>query len=673
MTSTADAPHTGAITARSVIAPPAGAPRPQWVPDPRAVAAASITEFGEHMARLHDAPTGGYAELQRWSVENLPEFWQGVWDFFDVQSSADPGPALADSTMPGAVWFPGARLNYVDQVFRHAASSRPAVIGLAEDGGYRELSWPELRRQTGALANQLADLGVGEGDCVAGYIPNIPEAITAFLATASLGATWAACGPDYSAPAAIGRLAQLEPKVLVAADGYRFGGKAHSRVGAVEVLRAAMPSLAAVIMVPQLGEPLPDEAISWDEATCGRAEFTPVQVAFDHPLWVVFSSGTTGRPKGIVHGHGGVMLEQLKALGLQRNLSRDDTLFWYTSTSWMMWNVNLSGLLLGAAVVTYDGNPGYPGQGGLWRLAERVGATCLGTSPGYVLASAKAGVVPKSDCDLSALRSLGVTGSALPASSSLWLAENLPAGVQIGSSSGGTDVASGFVGSAVNVPVWPGELSCAALGVALAAFDAEGNSVVGEVGELVVTKPMPSMPVGFWRDPDGSKYRAAYFDAYPGVWRHGDWIAITERGSITMHGRSDSTLNRNGVRMGSADIYHVVEGLPEIAEALVLGVERPDGGYWMPMFVVPAAGAAFGDAEAERVKAAIRADLSPRHVPDEIIVAPGIPHTRTGKKLEVPLKRLIAGVAASGALDRGSIDDPALVDWFVERYAPKAR
>ncbi|QNG19674.1 acetoacetate--CoA ligase [Rhodococcus triatomae] len=661
--------------------PASRGPAPQWEPTDTDLRDAQITRFAGFVAERHGVEVDDYHSLWRWSVSDVGAFWQAVWEWAGVRSVTEPGPALADSTMPGAVWFPGARLNYVEHVFRHSRGDETALLRVHEgtenvgDTEITEMSWDELRGQVAAFAATLRAHGVGSGDRVVGYLPNIPEAVVAFLATASLGAVWAACGQDYSAPAALDRLGQLEPKVLVTADGYRFGGRAHDRTEASAQIRDGLDSLVLTVLVPNLNPAADTDAlpattparITWAEAVSELAELAPESVPFDHPLWVVFSSGTTGLPKGIVHGHGGVLLEHLKSLALQADLSADDTLFWYTSPSWMMWNYQTSGLLVGATVVCYDGSPSYPEADSLWDLAARTRATVLGTSPGYVLACVKAGAEPAADHDLSTLRTVGITGSTLPASSSLWLSEHVGASVPVMSISGGTDVVSAFVGGARTVPVWPGELSAPYLGVALAALDEGGHPVVGEVGELVVTEPMPSMPVRFWNDPDGRRYRDAYFDMYPGVWRHGDWVTITDRGSVLMHGRSDSTLNRHGIRMGSADIYQVVERIPEIAEALVLGIERDDGGYWMPLFVVLDPGAELDAVLQERIRTALREQLSPRHVPDDIIVAPGIPHTRTGKKLEVPLKRILQGADASRAVDPSAIDAPELIDWFVRR------
>ena len=507
---------------------------PQWVPTESDVRDAVVTDFARFVARRHGVRVDDYRALWRWSVADPAAFWQDVWDYFEIRSATDPGPALADAAMPGAVWFPGATLNYVDHVFRNARPGTPAILYAGEGATDISVGWDELRSAVAGLAATLREHGVGVGDRVVGYLPNIPEAVVAFLATASLGAVWAACGQDYSAPAALDRLGQLEPKALITADGYRFGGKEHDRLAASADLRGGLPSLALTVVVPRLDpDAVVDGTLTWAEATGRDAALESVAVPFDHPLWVVFSSGTTGLPKGIVHGHGGVLLEHVKSLALQLDIGRDDTLFWYTSPSWMMWNFQTAGLLVGATIVCYDGSPSFPTPDSLWSLVSRLGVTVVGTSPGYVLACDKAGVVPAREHDLSALRAVGVTGSTLPAASSLWLSENVGRRVPVVSITGGTDVVSAFVGGARTVPVWPGELSAPCLGVAVDAFDESGRPVRGEVGELVVTAPMPSMPVSFWNDPDGTRYREAYFDVFPGVWRHGDWITITDRGTVS--------------------------------------------------------------------------------------------------------------------------------------------
>ncbi|MCX4097882.1 acetoacetate--CoA ligase [Nocardia sp. alder85J] len=656
---------------------------PQWVPSEREIAAAKLTDFARFAAARTGSPFPDYHALWQWSVADPVAFWGAVWAYFDL--GPEPGTVLAATDMPGAQWFPGVRLNYVDQVLRHARAGRPAIVHVSEDGSSRELSWAELLGRTASFARTLREHGVSPGDRVVGYLPNIPEAVIAFLATASLGAVWSACGQDYTAKAALDRLGQLEPVLLVTADGYSYGGRTFDRRDEIATLRAGLPGLRATVAVRHLGSEVPG-ALDWDAvATTGNGdsaiavggaaatadengfatgELITEQVPFDHPLWVLYSSGTTGKPKGIVHGHGGVLIEHVKSIVLQLDIGPDDVFFWYTSPSWMMWNFQVAGLLAGATIVTYAGNPAYPAPDALWALAARTRTTVLGTSPGYLLGCIKAGAVPRRDHDLSALRSVGITGSSLPPSSALWLRDAVGERVQVNSISGGTDVVAPFAGSVPTVPVWPGELSVPMLGVALDAWDATGAPVRGEVGELVVTAPMPSMPVSFWDDPDGSRYRAAYFDIFPGVWRHGDWITITARGSIVVHGRSDSTLNRHGIRMGSADIYQAVEALPEVAEALVIGVELPDGGYWMPLFVTLAPGIELTAEVKQRIATAIRTEVSPRHVPDEIVPAPGIPHTRTGKKLEVPIKKIFQGGDPTQVVARSAVDDPDLLDWY---------
>lgn len=646
---------------------------PQWVPSERDVATARITDFARFAGARAGREFDGYPALWQWSVDDLPGFWHALWDYFRLGEIG--GDVLGSREMPGAEWFPGTRINYVDQVVRALNPERPAVVQITEEHPPREVSWAELIDDTAAFARTLRGLGVGPGDRVAGYLPNIPEAIVAFLATAGIGAVWSACGQDYSPKAALDRLGQLEPVVLVAADGYAYGGKTHDKRDDLAAVRAGLPTLRGTVVVPRLGLPV-DGVTPWADAVAVTEAQPPVittePVDFDHPLWIVFSSGTTGLPKGIVHGHGGVLLEHLKAVALHADIGPEDTFFWYTSPSWMMWNFQVAGLLTGATVVTYDGSPTHPDPGALWRIAAETGTTVLGTSPGYVLACIKDGLVPRTAFDLSALRTVGITGSSLPPASSEWIGANAGDHVQVSSISGGTDVVSAFAGGTRTVPVWPGELSAPYLGVALDAFDPDGEPVRDEVGELVVTAPMPSMPVRFWNDPDGHRYHDAYFDTFPGVWRHGDWITRTGHGSVVVHGRSDSTLNRHGIRMGSADIYQSVERLPEITEALVIGVEQPDGGYWMPLFVTLAPGAELTDELRARIASTIRTEVSPRHVPDEVIVAPGIPHTRTGKKLEVPIKKLFQGAEPGRVVERSAVDDPELLDWYAGQR-PAAR
>ncbi|MGW0394725.1 acetoacetate--CoA ligase [Streptomyces sp. NPDC003042] len=649
----------------------ATSPQPLWSPGPDRIAAARITAFQAWAAERFDAPAdGGYPALHRWSVDELDVFWQAVAEWFDVRFTTPYESVLADRSMPGARWFTGATLNYAEHALRAtedpARSAEPALLCVDETQEPVPVTWAELRRQVGSLAAELRALGVRPGDRVSGYLPNIPEAVVAFLATASVGGVWTSCAPDFGARSVLDRFQQVEPVVLFTIDGYRYGGKEHDRRETVAELRAELPSLRAVVHIPLLGTPAPEGTRAWADLTSADAEPVFEAVPFDHPLWVLYSSGTTGAPKAIVQSQGGILLEHLKQLGLHCDLGPGDRFFWYTSTGWMMWNFLVSGLLTGTTVVLYDGSPGYPDTGAQWRIAERTRATLYGTSAAYVMACRKAEVHPSRDFDLSSVTCVATTGSPLPPDGFRWLHDEVAEDLWIASVSGGTDVCSCFAGAVPTLPVHIGELQAACLGTDLQAWDPSGKPVVGEVGELVVAAPMPSMPVHFWNDPDGSRYRESYFEMFPGVWRHGDWITVTDHGSVVIHGRSDSTLNRQGVRMGSADIYEVVERLPEIKESLVIGLEEPNGGYWMPLFVHLAPGATLDDALRTRINATIREQLSPRHVPDEIIEIPAVPHTLTGKRIEVPVKRLLQGAPLAKAVNPGSVDRPELLGFYEE-------
>ena len=645
---------------------------PLWEPTPEILAQTRLQRFHEWLERERGLRFDDYEGLWEWSVADLEGFWSAVWQFFGLDEHSSYDAVLGTDEMPGADWFPGATLNFADYLLAQGRPSDTAVVSVGESSDPVTMTRAELRRQVASVAETLSGLGVGTGDRVVGYLPNIAEAIVAFLATSSLGAIWSSVGQDYAVPSVVERFAQLEPTVLVAADGYRFGGRDHDRLSSVAELRDALPTVRGTIVVPRLHEhvTLP-RAISWDEATTRAADYSPVQVPFSHPLWVLFSSGTTGLPKGIVHGHGGVLVEQLKSLGLHWDLEPEDRFFWFTSPSWVMWNLLLSGLATGSAVVTYDGSPTYPDAGALWKVVSDVGVTVFGTSPGYLQASRDAGIRPAAEYDLGTLRMMGSTGAPLPPSTHRWALDEV-GHIPLFSISGGTDIVAAFCGGAPSVPVWPGELSVRCLGVAMEAWDDEGRPVRDQVGELVVTRPMPSMPIAFWRDPDGRRYGEAYFSTFPGVWRHGDWVTVTRRGSVVVHGRSDSTLNRNGIRMGSADIYNAIEPLPEVVEALVIGAEQQDGSYWMPLFVVVHDGFTLDDGLRSRITTAIRRNASPRHVPDEIIQVPGLPHTRTGKKLEVPIKRLLQGAPTDTVVQLGAIDDPVLLEPFIRLAKERA-
>jgi acetoacetyl-CoA synthetase len=654
-------------------------PEPLWRPRPERAAETRLVRFQQWAAERYAAPAeplapapddataaARYRALHRWSVDDLERFWQAVTEWFDVRFSTPPERVLADDRMPGARWFPGARLNYAEHALRAgedpARAGTPAILhfdetALETGADPAALSWAELRRQVGSVAAALRGLGVRPGDRVSGYLPNIPQAAVALLATAAVGAVWTSCAPDFGARSVLDRFQQVEPVVLFAVDGYRYGGKDHDRTEVVAELRRELPTLRALVHIPLLGAPAPDGALHWADLAAGDTEPEFEQVPFDHPLWVLYSSGTTGLPKAIVQGHGGITVEHLKQAGLHLDLGPGDRFFWYTSTGWMMWNFLLAGLLTGSTVVTYDGSAGYPDISAQWRIAERARVTVYGTSAAYITACRKAGLHPGRDLDLAPLAAIGTTGSPLPPDGFRWIYDEVKQDVWLASVSGGTDLCSCFVGGVPTLPVHLGEIQAPALAAAVESWDVNGHPVTEQVGELVCTRPIPSMPTGFWNDPDGTRYRESYFEMFPGVWRHGDWITVTERGTVIIHGRSDSTLNRQGVRMGSADIYEVVERLPEIRESLVIGLEQPDGGYWMPLFVVLAEGAVLDGALDSRIRGALRQQLSPRHVPDEIIAVTALPHTLTGKRIEVPVKRLLSGTPLEQAVNPGSVDN----------------
>jgi acetoacetyl-CoA synthetase len=642
---------------------------PVWSP-PRELAEGSrLVAYTRWLERERGlGPFAGYADLWRWSVEDLDGFWRSIWDYFEVVADGDPEPVLASRAIPGASWFPGVSLNYAEHVFRGRDEGAPAILHASELGGLAAVTWGELRAQTAALAAWLRAQGVGRGDRVVGYLPNVPAAVVAFLATASLGAVWSSCSPDFGAGSVVDRFAQIEPKVLFAVDGYRYGGRDFDRSATVAALREAMPSLEATVFCRHLGgvEP-PRGAVAWEDALAAGAgaELSFDRVPFDHSLWVLYSSGTTGLPKAIVQGHGGILIEHLKVLSLHLDLGPDSRFFWFTTTGWMMWNFVVSGLLTGAAIVLYDGNPGHPDLGTLWELAARAGVTTFGTSAAFLASCMKAGVEPAAGRDLSRLGALGSTGSPLAPEGFDWVYERLGAETWLFSTSGGTDVCTAFVGGVPTLPVYRGELQAPALGVALAAWDEDGRPLVGEVGELVVTEPMPSMPTYFWGDEDGACYRESYFETYPGVWRHGDWLELTERGTAVIHGRSDSTINRGGIRMGSAEIYRAVLDLDEIVDALVVDLPKPGTEGWIELFVVLREGEELTPEMGAEIARRIRARCSPRHVPDAVREIDEVPRTLTGKALEVPVKRILTGVDPAKAVSRESLANPAALDFFV--------
>lgn len=646
-----------------------------WEPTAEEVERAELTRFARWLAAERGVRTDGYRELWRWSVENVAQFWAAIWDYFEVIADAPYERPLGREEMPGAEWFPGTRLSYAEHVFRGHGDDEVALVHASELRPAAEMTWGELRREVARVAAGLRALGVGEGDRVVAYLPNVAEAVVAFLAASSLGAIWSSASPDFGADSVVDRFAQIEPKLLIAVDGYRYGGKDFDRTETVAALRQRIPSLEHTVVLPYLAAgadtadtpAAPPDAIAWGELGRGEEkELTFTRVPFEHPLWVLYSSGTTGLPKAIVHSQGGILLEHLKKLRLHFDLREGDRLFWFTTTGWMMWNLLVSGLLTKAPIVLFDGNPGYPDMGTLWDLAERAGITVFGTSAAFVSASMKAGIEPGAGRDLSRVRAVGSTGSPLSPEGFDWLYRHLGERLWLFSTSGGTDVCSAFVGGVPTLPVYRGELQAPSLGAALAAFDEDGKPLVGEVGELVLTEPMPSMPVFFWGDEDGSRYRDAYFDVYPGVWRHGDWIEITERGTAIIYGRSDSTINRGGIRMGTSEIYRALGDIDEVLDALVVDLPRPGTEGWMALFVVLRPGVELDAELKRRMAAAIRERCSPRHVPDEAFQIPAVPRTLSGKVLEVPVKRILMGEDPERAVSRGSLANPEALEPFIE-------
>ena len=642
-----------------------------WTPTPERVERAVMTRYMRWLEAERGVAVDDYRSLWKWSVTDLEAFWASIWDFFEVRASAPYTDVLPNRAMPGARWFPGAELNYAEHPFRDKPDDEIAVLHASELRELGRLTWGELRDQVARTAAGLRELGVERGDRVVAYLPNVPETLVAFLATASIGAVWSSCSPDFGASSVVDRFAQIEPKALFAVDGYRYNGRDFDRLDVVTGLQREMPTLRRTVVLPYL-DPRPelsrlDDAIGWDdllaEGEGALLEFE--QVPFDHPLWVLYSSGTTGLPKAIVQGHGGILLEHLKKLHLHVDAQRGDRLFWFTTTGWMMWNFLVGGLLTRAAIVLYDGSPGHPDMGVLWDLAERTEMTCFGTSASYIAGCMKAAVQPAGSRDLSRLRAVGSTGSPLAPEGFQWVYDELGEDTWLFSTSGGTDVCTAFVGGVPLLPVYRGELQARALGAKVEAFDEAGRAVVDEVGELVITEPMPSMPLFFWDDADGSRYRASYFEQYPGVWRHGDWIEITSRGTAVIYGRSDSTINRQGVRMGTSEIYRAVQAVPEVLDALVVDVPSRGGEGWMPLFVVLRNEAELDEELKDEVKRRIREQCSPRHVPNEIFQISEVPRTLSGKVLEVPVKRILSGTPPERAASRDSLANPDALDYFV--------
>lgn len=640
-----------------------------WTPSPERIARSRLTAFRRWLEVERGLHLPTYDALWQWSVDDLQGFWSAVWTYFDVKADGDPSRVLGEARMPGARWFEDTRLNYAEHALAKLRASEPAILHRSELRPLGVLTGAEVEQKVRSVASGLRDLGVGVGDRVVAYLPNTPETVIAFLAAASLGATWSSCSPDFGTKSVVDRFRQIEPKILLTVDGYRYGGKGLDRRAASAEIQAALPSLTHTFEVAYLDPSRAPRAGARPFGELAGLENPPpleaARVPFDHPLWVLYSSGTTGLPKAIVQGHGGILLEHLKVLAFHTEVGEGDRFFWFTTTGWMMWNYLVSGLLHGSAIVLFDGNPGHPDMGALWSLAEESGMTYFGTSASYISACMKSGIEPKSGYDLSRITGVGSTGSPLSSDGFQWVYDAVGRDLCLGSVSGGSDVCSAFVGSTVVLPVRAGEIQRRCLGVAMEAWDESGKPLIGEVGEMVITKPMPSMPTHFWGDDDHERYRKSYFDVYPGVWRHGDFVELTEEGSVVIYGRSDSTLNRHGVRIGTAEIYRAVESIPEIREALVVNLERPGGELFMPLFVSLAAGHALDEELKKRISQEIRTATSPRHVPDAIIAISEIPKTLNGKKMEIPVRKILAGQPVETAMSKDSCQNPGVLDELI--------
>ena len=636
-------------------------PEPEilWKPAAERIERATLTRYQDWLVRTRDLSFTDYGQLWQWSVEDLEGFWSSIAEYFDIRFDVEAARVLGRREMPGAEWFPGSRLSYAEHIFR---GKDPEAIAIQHASELRELghwSWGELRQQVAAIAAGLRRAGVEPGDRVVAYMPNIPETVAAFLACASMGAVWSSAAPEFGAQSVIDRFAQVEPKVMLAIDGYRYGGKDFDRASIVGEIAESIPSLERLVRFGYL------DGSGWEPGFLGEpGELEFAQLPFDHPLWVLYSSGTTGLPKPIVRGQGGILFEQVKKGHLHLDARAEDRFFWFSTTGWMMWNFLVGVLLTDATIILFDGNPGYPDLGTLWDLAERTEMTCFGTSAAFIASCMKASVEPAGGRDLSRLQAVGSTGSPLAPEGFRWIYEQLGSDTWLFSTSGGTDVCTAFVGGVPTLPVYLGELQARCLGCAVEAFNERGEPVVDEVGELVITEPMPSMPIYFWGDDDGGRYRESYFSMFPGIWRHGDWIELTSRGTAIIFGRSDSTINRGGVRMGTSEIYRAVMAVPEVVDALVVDLPREGTDGWMPLFVVLREGETLSDELISRICGRLRSDCSPRHVPDEIRQIDEVPRTLSGKVLEVPVKRILTGTPPEQAASRESLVNPDALDYF---------
>ncbi len=640
-----------------------------WSPSPEAIEQANLTDYMRWLSDKHGIVKNDYSALWEWSIDEIGDFWTTLFDYFALVYDGELEPALGEMGMPSAEWFPNVHINYAENIFAKLSTDKPILLYKAEDSSLREVFRSELERKVTRLAAFLKTSGVEAGDRVVAYIPNIPEAIIAMLATASLGAIWSSCSPDFGARSVLDRFTQIEPKVLIAVDGYQYGGKPFDRRAVVAELQDALPTLEKTVLIPHIAkntDNLHTSTLLWEDALANDAQKLEFErLPFAHPLWILYSSGTTGLPKPIVHGHGGVTLEHVKSVVFHNDLKPNDNFFWYSSTGWMMWNYLIGSLLAGSTAILYNGSPAYPDMNALFALAEETGMTYFGTSAAFISACIKASIQPNQQYDLSKIRAVGSTGSPLTVDGFAWIYDNINANLALESLSGGTDLCTAFVGGARTMPIYAGEIQGASLGAKVEAFDEDGNAVVNEVGELVISQPMPSMPIYFWNDADKTRYQSSYFEMYQGIWRHGDWIMFNERGGCVIFGRSDSTINRGGVRMGTSEIYRVVESFDEILDSLIVDLEFRGRDSFMPLFVKLAEGVAPDDALKQRVTKRLRAEVSPRHVPNEMIAVKDIPYTLSGKKMEVPIRKILLGMDASKAANLGAMRNPEAAEFFI--------